>query len=104
MKDSEIIRWTDKHVGTFICRLFNFLNIFGYKRETGPIINVLIIELFEMGAAIMAYSSLKYLKEHLDGVNIYCLSTEKVQEPWKLLNIIPTQNVLSINDKNCLPL
>ena len=100
MQDSKTIRWTDKYVGTFICRLFNFLNIFRFKRKTGPIKNVLVIELFEMGAAVMAYSSIKYIEENLDSVNIYCLSTDKVKESWNLLNIIPPQNVLSINDKN----
>jgi ADP-heptose:LPS heptosyltransferase len=100
MNDSKIIRWTDKYVGTLICHLFNFLHIFKIRRKTGPVKNVLIIELFEMGAAVMAYSSIKHIIKNLNAVNIYCLSTKQIRETWELLNLVPSENIMSIDDRN----
>lgn len=48
----------------------------------------------------MAYSSIKYIKENLNGVNVHCLSTAKIKEVWELLNIIPSENILLVNDRN----
>lgn len=100
MNDSKIIRWTDKYIGTSICWLFNFIDIFKINRKTGPVKNVLIIELFEIGGAVMAHSSIKYIKDNLDESNIYCLSTAKIKNVWGLLNLIPPENILPIDDRN----
>lgn len=100
MNDSKIIRWGDKYIGTFICLAFNLLNLFKFPKKSRTVKNVLLIELFEMGGAIMAYPSIKYIKENLDGANIYCLSTKKITEVWELLNEISPENILAVNDKN----
>ena len=80
-----------------ICDL---LNLFRIKKESRTVRNVLVIELFEMGGAIMAYTAIKYIKEKLNDVNIYCLSTNKTREVWDSLNIIPPENIVTINDRN----
>jgi len=100
MNDSKVIRWTDRYVGRLICRVLSLLNVFKIKKKSEAVKNVLVIELFEMGGAVMAYSSIKYIKENLNGANVYCLSTAKIKEVWELLNIVPSENILSVDDKN----
>lgn len=100
MNDSKIIRWADRYIGTLICWMFNLLNVFKIKKNVKAFKNVLVIQLFEMGAGIMAYPSIKYIKEKLGEVNIYFLSTNNIKEVWELLNVVPSENILTINDKN----
>jgi len=99
MNDLRTIRSLDKYLGSIICFIFDLLGLFKIKK-TRTVKNVLVIELFEMGAGIMAYPSIKYIKEKLDNANIYCLATNKTKEVWDLLEIIPPENILAVNDRN----
>jgi ADP-heptose:LPS heptosyltransferase len=100
MKDSNTIRFLDKYFGILICSILSLTNKFRLKKKTRPIKNVLIIELFEMGAAIMAYSSVNYIKNKLDNPHIYCLCLDEIKPSWELLNIIPEENILSVDGTN----
>lgn len=100
MKDSRSIRFLDKYLGILICSVFSLINKFRFKKDVKHIRNVLIIEIFEMGASIMSYPSIKYIKEKLNNPNIYCLCLEKVKDPWGLSDIIPEKNIITINGTN----
>jgi ADP-heptose:LPS heptosyltransferase len=100
MEDSKKIRFLDKYAGSSICFAFTLINKMRPRRKVDNIRNILIIELFEMGAAIMAYSSLRYIKENLDDPNIYVITLDRVKPSWDILDIIPEENFFSIKGKN----
>lgn len=93
-------RCLDRYVGTLICFVFYLLNLFRFKRKPKTIKNILLIELFEMGAGIMAYPSIRYIKDTLQDPDIYFLSTRRTNKVWQLLKIIPPENILTIDDRN----
>lgn len=100
MKDSRKIRILDKYIGSFLCLLFSIINLFIKSKNGADRKKILFVELFEMGASIMAYPSLQYIKKHTDNPQIMCLCTKKVRESWELLEIVPKENIFSINDRN----
>lgn len=100
MMDSEFIRSLDKNIGQPVCFFFSLLNFFKRKNRSIPVKNILILELFEMGAAVMAYPSIRYLQKSYPQANIYCLCTDSVKEAWEALNIFPSGHILSIESKS----
>lgn len=54
---------------------------------------ILFIEFFEMGAAIMAYSALKYVKSKLPECELHVLCVSGNKESWELLGLVPEQNI-----------
>jgi ADP-heptose:LPS heptosyltransferase len=100
MEDSKKIRFLDKYAGSSICFVFTMINKMRPRRKVGEIKNILIIELFEMGAAIMAYPSLRYIKENLDDPVIHVITLDRVKPSWDIIDIIPEENFFTIKGKN----
>jgi ADP-heptose:LPS heptosyltransferase len=104
MKESNTIRLLDKYAGSMVCFLFTVINTFKPKKKVKEIKNVLFLELFEMGASIMACPSIRYVMKVLDNPGIYVLCMDDVRESWELLQVIPRENIVSLNGKNLLTL
>lgn len=100
MKDSRKIRVLDRYVGSLLCLLFSTINPFIRKKKDNDRKKILFLELFEMGASIMAYSSIQFVKKYSGNSQILCLCTKKVKESWELLEIIPKESIFCIDDKN----
>ena len=100
MMDSEWLRRLDKKIGQPVCFFFSLLNYFKRKNRDVRIKNILILELFEMGAAVMAYPSMRFLQKNCPQANIYCLCTDSVKEAWEVLDILPGDHILSVGSKN----
>jgi ADP-heptose:LPS heptosyltransferase len=98
--DSEWLRSVDRNIGQPVCFLFSLLNFFRRKNENISVKNILILELFEMGAAVMAYPSIRCLQNNYPQANIYCLCTDSVKEAWEVLNVIPSNHILSVESKD----
>ncbi|MBM4315792.1 MAG: glycosyltransferase family 9 protein, partial [Deltaproteobacteria bacterium] len=99
MKDSEFLRSLDKHIGRPVCFLFSLLNLFRRKVRQAEVRNILFLELFEMGAAVMAYPAIRRLQKSHPRANIYCLCTDSVKEAWEALNVLPGGHIFSIESK-----
>ena len=97
MKESALLRFIDRYVGQFVCCL---LSPFKRKAKISRHRRILFIEFFEMGAAIMSYSALKYVKSKLPEceLHVLCLSTNK--ESWELLGLVSAQNVHGVEAKS----
>ncbi len=105
MKDSKKIRFIDRYVGSAACFIFSLIHkLKPSAKERKPVKNVLALELFEMGAAIMIHPSLLYIKEHYKDVNLYCLTTRGMKKSWMLLRVIPEENILVLDDRNMISL
>ena len=100
MMDSEWLRSLDKNIGQPVCFLFSLLNFFKRKNRDIQVKNILVLELFEMGAAVMAYPSIRCLQKNYPQANIYCLCTDSVKEAWEVLNIVPGDHILSVESKD----
>jgi len=103
--DVEHIRKIDKWLGVPICAFFTVL----YKIRTlfkpslqKPVrpMNILFVELSEMGSAILAYSVLQKTKELFPDSNIYFLIFEENKESVYITEAIPEENVLTIDCTN----
>jgi len=99
MVDSGLIRRLDRSLGQPICFLFSLLHALTPKRSPEPVKRILVVELFEMGAAIMASPAIRLLKTQYPQAEIYCLCTDTVRETWALLGLIPTENILAVESK-----
>ena len=101
-------RWTirvldhffDRYIGSFVCFIFSFFNLFRRTPKDQTIKKVLVIELFEMGASLMAYPSLQYIKKALPHAEIYVLCLDTVREPWLIPSALPLQNVFGIDNSS----
>lgn len=100
MEDSGTVRTLDKYVGSSLCLLFSALHRLRLRKKPETIKNVLIIELFEMGAAIMAYPSLTYMREQLDNPNIYVLTLDRIKSSWEILKTVPDDHYFTITSRN----
>jgi ADP-heptose:LPS heptosyltransferase len=94
-------RFIDRFIGTIICRLLSLYDRF-FRRESKPheIKNILIILLSEMGALVLAYPMFERLKKKFPDASVQVLLFEKNREVLDLLEVIPPENILTINDKS----
>jgi ADP-heptose:LPS heptosyltransferase len=102
MRYSSGIRFIDWWLGSVVCFLFTLVHALRRRSKDKTIKNILVIELFEMGASIMAYSSLAYLKKTVPDANIYCLCLESTKEPWLMLDALKKEDVFAIDNRNLL--
>jgi ADP-heptose:LPS heptosyltransferase len=99
----DLIRFIDKYAGIVICAL---LSLFRLVRDLlapqskSEVKNILIVELSEMGSAILAYPMMRKTKEMYPDSNLYFLIFEKHKETVDLLGTIPTENILCISDSS----
>ena len=93
-------RFIDRYIGTIICRLLSVYHRF-FRRASKPheIKNILIILLSEMGALVLAHPMFQRLKEIYPDASMHVLMFEKNREVLDMLEVIPPDNILTINDK-----
>lgn len=99
MMDSDFLRGLDKHLGRPVCFLFSLLNLFRRKNRDVDVKNILVLELFEMGAAVMAYPAIRCLQKSYPQANVYCLCTDSIKEAWEILNAVPSERILAVENR-----
>ena len=116
MTDSSKLRVLDRYLGVPICRLFSGISLlkprpagrrlsrWGAGPQKPPVSRVLLIELFEMGASIMAYSSIRHLKHALNDPDIYVLCMDNIRQAWEVLQEVPERNILTLNGDSLISL
>jgi ADP-heptose:LPS heptosyltransferase len=97
VKESGLLRFVDRYAGQAICGL---LSIFKRRRKPSTPRRILFVEFFEMGAAIMAYSALKYIESNLPECELHVLCVSGNRESWKLLGLVPEENIHGIEAKS----
>jgi ADP-heptose:LPS heptosyltransferase len=104
MRDSKSLRFTDRYLGGALCGLLSLPALIAPSRKPdfGKPRRILVIELFEMGAANMIAPSLSYLRQAEPSAELYCLTTDSMRESWVVLGLIPAENVFTINDEGFL--
>lgn len=104
--DIELVRLADQLVGTIGCRILSGIDkvrrIFPARSKPATPRNILVIEISEMGSVILAYPMLQELKRRYPQANTYFLMFEKIREGLDVLELIPKENVITLNDRNLL--
>ena len=100
MRDSGKLRFVDRYCGVVICSAFSILAKLKPAPRDKQIKNILVMELFEMGAAMMIYPSLQLIKNKVENPTVYCLTLKSIKSSWELLDAIPSENIYAIDDKN----
>ena len=94
-------RAVDRFLGVPICVLLSLLARFGRKpRATPAPSRLLVILLSEMGSLVLAQPMFLRLKQQYPGVSIYALVFGRNREVPDLLDVLPRQNVLVLNDRS----
>ena len=94
-------RRIDHYVGTIICGLFSVVYKL-FKKEPRPneTKRILIILLSEMGALVLGYPMFQRLKAKFPEASLHIIVFEKNREVVELLGIIPSENIITINDRS----
>lgn len=100
MQYSSRIRLIDRYIGSIILFIFTLLHYFSRAKRHQATKNVLVIELVEMGASIMAYSSLRYIKQHTPDARIFVLCTESTKASWQLIDAISQEDVYALDNRS----
>ena len=98
----ETQRLIDRYLGTAICRIFSFFHRFFKKAkvDSSEKRKILLILLSEMGALVLAHPMIQRLKEKYPNAALYVILFEKNREVVELMEVISTENILTINDKS----
>ena len=94
-------RLIDRYAGSVICFLLSIVNrLFKKKSDPDKPASILIILLSEMGALVLGYPMFERLKQKYPAASLHIVLFEKNREVVELLQIIPPQNIIVINDKS----
>ena len=94
-------RAVDRFVGVPICAVISLLARFGGKpRATAAPSRLLVILLSEMGSLVLAQPMFLRLKQQYPEVSIYALVFGRNREVLDLLDVLPRENVLVLNDRS----
>ena len=100
MRYSGKIRFVDRYIGSAVLFLFTVFHLFRSTPKDRAIKNILIIELVEMGASIMGYSALRYIKKEIPDARIFVLCTKSTKESWLLLDVVNPEDVFALDNTN----
>ncbi|MEE8378215.1 MAG: hypothetical protein V3R45_07560, partial [Candidatus Aminicenantaceae bacterium] len=98
----DLMRQIDRKLGIPLCFLFSILNgiknLFKKKSFIKDSRKILFIELSEMGSMVLAFSLFKKTKELFPDAELYFLTFQKNRYAIDILDVIPKENVLVIDD------
>ena len=99
MTSSPSIRWMDRYIGSFACLILSILGRLSFKKSRrGPFKNILLIELFEMGASIMTSPSIRFIRTQFPEAKIYVLTTQSIRSSWLKVGELEPDRVLALKE------
>jgi ADP-heptose:LPS heptosyltransferase len=94
-------RAIDRYLGVPICALLSGVNRVFYNEPDGvPPSKILVILLSEMGSLVLAQPMFMRLKQQYPEASIHVLMFAKNREVLDLLEVIPPENVLTLDDSS----
>ncbi|HMN81300.1 MAG TPA: glycosyltransferase family 9 protein [Burkholderiaceae bacterium] len=92
-------RAVDRWIGVPLCALLSLVNRLLPPPPAPPAPRrILIILLSEMGSLVLAYPMFRWLKERYPDASLHMLMFAKNRQALDLLDVIPPQNVLTLDD------
>ncbi len=101
----ETVRKVDYWIGIPVCLLLSILGwarsrLFPKKEPGRALKKFLLIELSEMGSAILAYPTIKAIQRDYPEAELYFMIFEKNRASVDILNLVQRENVLTIREKS----
>jgi ADP-heptose:LPS heptosyltransferase len=94
-------RAVDRYAGVPICALLSLVNrVVSNEPDGTPPKNILVILLSEMGSLVLAHPMFMRLKQQYPEAQIRVLMFAKNREVLDLLDVIPRENVLTLDDSS----
>ncbi len=97
-------RAVDRLAGVPICALLSLVNrlgsLFGVAARPAPPNRILVILLSEMGSLVLAHPMFMRLKQRYPEASLHVMLFGKNREVLDLMEVIPRENVLTINDRS----
>jgi len=94
------MRLVERYVGSLTCFFFTLIHRLRPTPRDKTVRKILVIELVEMGAAVMAYSSLRHIKDKIPDAEIHALCLASKKDSWEMLDLIGEGNVHVIDDSS----
>lgn len=102
---TDLMRFMDYWMGIPLCfclKVFELMErVLPFKRKMRLQPKILYIKLSEMGGIILSYSLMRKMQEEFPGSTVYFLTFRKNKPIVEALQIIPSENILTIRD--CSP-
>ena len=101
--DIRFQRAVDKYAGVPLCALFTAwdwcLRKLGLRRKRAASPQrILVILLSEMGSLVLAEPMFQAIRSRYPGAELHVMLFAKNREVLDLLNVVPPQNVITLND------
>ena len=104
--NTDLMRFVDYWLGIPLCaclKAFELIErVLPFKRKIMPQPKILYIKLSEMGGIILSYSLLRKMKNEYSGSIAYFLTFKKNKPIVEALQIIPSENILTIRDSSAV--
>ena len=101
MKASSTVRILDRTIGSLGCFVLSLLQFLTRnEKKDKSVDNILLIELFEMGASIMAYPAVHYVKKNFPDATVFVLTTQSIKSSWLKIQGIDESNIFAIRESN----
>ena len=96
----DLMRYLDKWLGIPLCFIFSVMNRalrpFATKKAPEQIKKILIVQLSERGAVILAHSAVVKVKELFPQAALYYAIFEEMKESIQLLQTVPDDHILTV--------
>jgi len=95
----DLVRRVDRWVGVPLCRLLSLIpGSHGTFRGDQSVQRILVVMLSEMGSLVLAVPMFQELRRRYPGAAIHALVFEKNRELLGLLDVLPAENIITIDD------
>jgi ADP-heptose:LPS heptosyltransferase len=96
-------RAVDRWIGIPVCGLLSLVErLRGSRPPAAAPRRILIILLSEMGSLVLAQPMIVRLKELYPAASLHCMLFAKNRQVLDLLEIVPTENIITISDKSAM--
>jgi ADP-heptose:LPS heptosyltransferase len=100
----DLMRYLDKWIGIPLCFIFSVMNRivrpFSSKKAPDQIKKVLILQLSERGAVILAHSAVVKVKELFPQATLYYAIFEEMKESIQLLQTVPDDHIFNVRSQS----
>jgi ADP-heptose:LPS heptosyltransferase len=89
----------DRYIGAVACLILSILGGLSLKKgRERPFKNILLIELFEMGASIMTTPSIRYIRTRFPDAKIHVLTTQSIRSSWLKIDELDPSRVFALRE------
>ena len=100
----DLMRYLDKWMGIPLCFIFSVMNRilrpFASKKAPEQIKKILIVQLSERGAVILAHSAVVKVKKLFPQATLYYAIFEEMKESIQLLQTVPDDRILTVRSQS----